>query len=136
MRRLHFDTQHLVDVYIKEVRLLLELAVPVWHSGLTKLQSAQIEGVQKSAFHVILNENYTNYEVACASLGVDPLESRRERLCVKFANKDFKSPRTLFNKTTKFTNTRAKPLKVKEFKCRTARFEKSPLPYLSKLLNQ
>ena len=83
-----------------------------------------------------MEKNYTNYDVACSLLGVDPLESRRERFCIRFANKDFKSPRKLLTKTTKLANRRAKPLKVKEFKCRTARFEKSPLPYLSKLLNQ
>ena len=50
LRRLHhlnlsiFD---LYDVYTKEIRSLLEFAVPVWHSGLTRKQSASIEAVQK-----------------------------------------------------------------------------------------
>ena len=36
-------TEQLVDAYKKEVRSLLELAVPVWNSGLTVEESIQIE---------------------------------------------------------------------------------------------
>ena len=44
-------TSHeLFDVYCKEVRSILEYAVPVWHSGLTLKQSANIEAVQKLCF--------------------------------------------------------------------------------------
>ena len=35
MKRMNMDPSHIWDVYTKEVRSLLELAVPVWHSGLT-----------------------------------------------------------------------------------------------------
>ena len=135
LKKLNFDVLHIVDVYIKEVRSLLELAVPVWHSGLTKLQSAQIERVQKTAVHIILGEDYTNYDVACTSLGVKQLECRRERLCIKFAKKDLKSQRTMFTETKKTANTRAKLPKVKEIACRTNRFRNSALPYLTRLLN-
>ena len=37
----------LVDAYIKEVRSILELAVPVWGSGITVEQSLKIERFQK-----------------------------------------------------------------------------------------
>ena len=36
MKTFHVDTDHLVDTYTKEIRSLLELAVPVWHISLTK----------------------------------------------------------------------------------------------------
>jgi hypothetical protein len=45
------------NVYTNEVRSLLELAVPVWYSVLTKQQSKQIERIKKAAFHIILKEN-------------------------------------------------------------------------------
>ena len=49
--------QELFDVYIKEIRSVLELAVPVWHPGLTKSQTNKIENVQNSAtVHPILME--------------------------------------------------------------------------------
>ena len=38
--KLGLSPQKLFDVYTKEIRSMLELAVPVWHSGLTKLQSS------------------------------------------------------------------------------------------------
>ena len=47
LRVLIDDDSFLVDVYQKEVRSILEFGVPAWHSGLTKLQSSQIERVQK-----------------------------------------------------------------------------------------
>ena len=47
------EIEDLVDIYIKQVRCTLELAVPVWSPSLTKGQSAQIERVQKSACAVI-----------------------------------------------------------------------------------
>ena len=56
MKKLHFDIFQLLDVYTKEVRSLLELAVPVWHSSLTRLQSAQIERIQnnpRQGFHFL-----------------------------------------------------------------------------------
>ena len=52
----------LVDAYIKEVRSLLELAVPVWNSGLTQEQSLKIERVQKSSIAAILGPKYSSYE--------------------------------------------------------------------------
>ena len=135
LKKLNFDLFHILDVYTKEVRSLLELAVPVWHSGLTRLQSAQIERVQKTAFHIILGDEYSGYDFACILLGMETLEQRRLKLCIKFAKKDLKSQKTMFIKTKKTTNTRAKPSKVKEIICRTNRFRKSALPYLSSLLN-
>ena len=50
---------------VKEVRSLLEYAVPVWHSGLTKKQTNQIEKIQKIAFKIILGDDYISFDVAC-----------------------------------------------------------------------
>ena len=135
LKKLNLDSYKLFDVYTKEVRSLLELAVPVWHSGLTKHQSAQIERIQKAALHIILDDSYISYEVACTLFGIEPLEYRREKLCIKFANKDIKRDQTIFTKTLLTTNTRRPRPKVREITCRTKRYQKSSLPYLSKLLN-
>ena len=43
MKRLDVEPYVMLDVYMKEIRAVLELAVPAWHSGLTKRQSAEIE---------------------------------------------------------------------------------------------
>ena len=41
--------EDLVDIYCKQVRSILELAVPAWHGGITKDDELDIERVQKSA---------------------------------------------------------------------------------------
>ena len=53
--------EYMTEVYIKEIRSLLEQAVPIWHSGLTVIQENAIERVQKAALFVILDDNYINY---------------------------------------------------------------------------
>ena len=42
---------------MKEIRILVELAVPAWHSGLTQKQSMDIERVQKVAYIILSNCN-------------------------------------------------------------------------------
>ena len=136
MKKMNLGQSHIFDVFTKEVRSLLELAVPVWHSGLTKLQAAQIERVQKTALRIILGDDYVSYNVACLLLDVETLESRRELLCLNFARKEFKKEEnSLFIKAKNRLDLRTKPKKVQEYNCRTRRFRNSSIPYLSQLLN-
>ena len=85
MKLLDVDPTIICDVYVKEIRSLLELAVPAWHSGLTKKQSGDIERVQKVAVGVILGDRngncYLSYNMAMAALELEPLHCRREKLC-------------------------------------------------------
>ena len=75
-------TSHeLFDVYCKEVRSILEYAVPVWHSGLTLKQSANIEAVQKLCFRIILKNEYAGYLNACEYFSTETLEERRRLRC-------------------------------------------------------
>ena len=90
LQKFSLDTFQIFDVYVKEVRSLLEYAVPVWHSGLTKKQTNQIEKIQKIAFKIILGDDYISYDVACTLLGVEPLELRRTQLCFIFPRKILK----------------------------------------------
>ena len=133
------DTQKtadtLLDVYVKEVRSLLENAVSVWHSGLTRKETNQIEKIQKTAFKIILGDDYLSYDVVCTLIGVDPLEFRRTQLCLKFTKKEFKKENTIFKKFQEMPQTR-QTNKVQETLCRTQRYQNSSLPYLSKLLNK
>ena len=135
MVKLGLDKFTMYDVYTKEVRSILELAVPVWHSGLTKHQSMEIEKIQKISFRIILGANYTSYEQACNHLSAQTLEERRDKLCLKFSKKNLKSDNCMFTKIGTNVNTRQRTKLVKEYKCRTGRFQKSSLPYLAKLLN-
>ena len=114
---------------------MLELAVPAWHSGLTRQQTNDIERIQKISFKLILGDNYENYQQACKILSTQTLEQRRINLCLKFALKNAKSDNSLFIKLRSKNNTRQKPNLVSEYLCRTQRFQRSSLPYLAKLLN-
>ena len=113
-----------------------KIKAPVWHSGLTRNQTVQIEKVRKTAFKIILGNSYTNYETACTLLFVEPLEFRRIQPCINFAKRDLKREDTLFSRTGAQPKTRSKPKLVNEYRCRTSRYQKSSMPYLSSLLNK
>ena len=55
LKPLGASTKELMEVYITQIRCLLEFAVAVWNPGLTKAQINQIETVQKCALAVILD---------------------------------------------------------------------------------
>ena len=47
LRKLGASHTDMLDVYFKQIRCVLEMAVVVWTPGLTKAESVQIERVQK-----------------------------------------------------------------------------------------
>ena len=53
LKKLGANTIDLVDVYVKQIRSILEFAVPVWHPSLTNEDRLKIERVQKYAFCII-----------------------------------------------------------------------------------
>ena len=125
---------------MKEIRAILELAVPAWHSGLTRKQSADIERVQRVAVSIILSDCKTgksefSYDMALVVLELEPLEERRQKLCLSFAKKSLKSRHSdmfLINGSQHFT--RDKDM-FHENKTNTRRCFNCPLNYLTRLLN-
>ena len=71
------------------------------------------------------------------STGLQKLSERRRKLCLSFAQKSLKHEKfkTWFKPNTKLTVTRQAQPKFCEVYRRTERFEKSPLSYLTGLLN-
>ena len=138
MKVLGLDSFTLVDYYIKEIRVHLELAVPVWNSGLSLKLSADIERVQRVAVSIIFGN--TGYAQACAMLGLKPLAVRRLELCERFAVNTASSKsrhHDLFQLDKNGTHdTRSEKSSYREHVCRKSRFYKSPLPYLTRILNQ
>ena len=125
----------LFDVYTKEVRSILEMAVPVWHSSITKQQIADIESIQKVAMRIILGSQYNDYKSACGLFKTPSLQNRRIKLCHKYAVKNLKSDHSFFTKVATNLRTRQKSNIVREYKCNFNRFNRSSIPYLAKLLN-
>ena len=93
----------------------MENSAVVWHPGLTKINTTEIERVQKSAFAIILGKEYNNYEHALHTLGRKRLSERRENLCLKFAMKSLKSEKfqSWFTMDSNPMNTRRKLKKSK-----------------------
>ena len=123
----------LLDVYIKQCRCLLELAVPVWNPAISHGEVYQLERVQKTAFSIILGNKYQSYEEALDLLNMKTLEERRLEICISFAKKaqNHAKFQTWFSDSTEPSPTPFQPVP-----CRTGRFKKSPLPYLTDLLNE
>ena len=136
MKILGVDTFTMVDYYMKEIRVHLELAVPVWNSGLTYKLSADIERVQRVAVSIMLS-NIPD-EPACTRLGLKPLAVRRLELCEHFALSTNKGRHSELFKLEKngAHNTRSEESKYREHICHKSRFYKSPLPFLTRILNQ
>ena len=108
MKTLGASDHQLVDVYIKQVRSVLELAVPVWHSSLTVADKISIERVQKSALQIILGLEYDSYKSTCHYLDLETLEVWRQKLCKKFCIKTVKNAKHTkwFKVNTKTSKTR------------------------------
>ena len=140
MKVLDVDPLVMLDVYKKEIRAVLELAVPAWNGGLTLKQIAEIERVQRVAIQIILSNAKTgksefSYDMGLVILDLEPLDVRREKLCRTFAKKTLKSKHSdIFNIRKSTHNTRLKK-DFSEYKCNTKRFYNSPVNYLTRLLN-
>ena len=138
LKPLGASNHDLLDVYIKQVRSILELAVPAWHSGLTLGETADIERVQRAAMQIILGSGFTTYRAALKHFGLETLQARRVLLCKKFGKKAVKHPKhdKWFVPNTRTTITRQEQPKYCPVICKTKRFEQSPLSYLTSLLNK
>ena len=143
LKRLGASKAELLEVYEKQCRSILELAVPVWTAGLTSEDVVALERVQKSAFAIILGRQYNGYQDALTDLHMKSLEERRMDLCIKFAKKSVKSDKYKhwFVKNDKpvvpAVKTRRERIitTFKPVKTRTDRYRDSPLPFLTMLLN-
>ena len=140
LKKLDMEPLFMLDVYIKEIRSILELAVPAWHSGLTAKQAADIERVQRVSVSIILSDWQTgkcgmSYDMALVTLDLEPLVTRRDKLCKNFAKRALKSRHSsMFQQNIHQYFTRNKPAFVSE-SCNTKRFYNSPLNYLTRILN-
>ena len=139
MKFLNIDPYIIIDFYFKEIRSICEMACQVFHSGLTKNQSNDIENIQKKALKIILGRSYHSYEVACTLMSAEPLYDRRLSQCLKFVRKAVKSRlhTDIFIHTKNSITTRSSiNKKLLEYTCNSQRYFNSPLVFLSRLYNQ
>jgi len=73
-----------IAVYSSLIRSVLEYACPVWHCGLTKGQSDEIEGVQKRCLKILFPD--LSYKDSLQITGLELLSLRRESQVRKLFN--------------------------------------------------
>ena len=124
----------LVEIYKLFCRPTLEYCAPVWAGALTKKNSQDIERVQKNAFRIILGKDYNNYEDALSDIEETTLSERRKILCLKFAQNCLKHEKFqnwfLPGRCTRNGSYFREPV------TKTKRYRNSPIPYMTRLLNQ
>ena len=138
LKNLGATHKQLVEVYTKQIRCILELAAPAWQGSITQTEKQDIERIQKSACHIILGSSYISYNSALKTLNLESLDSRRNKLSLKFALKCEKHEKfqSWFKPATKNVNTRAPVNKYCDVIANHSRFSKSPLSFITKLLNK
>ena len=131
--------QDLKDIYILFIRSLLEQSATVWHSSLTEENAQDLERVQKNALRIILKDQYKTYKHALAKLGLGKLSERREKLCLTFAQKCTKNPRTAYMFPMKKKKHLMQTRNTEKFEVQQAineRLKNSPIIYMQNLLNK
>ena len=126
-------------IYFLFIRSLLEQSATVWHSSLTEENSADLERVQKSAVKIILGEKYVGYKKSLLKLDMENLFDRRKELCLNFAQKCVKNPKTkhMFPENVKKHHMETRmPEKYEVQHANTERFRKSSIIYMQHLLNE
>ena len=131
------DEKLLIEAYTQQIRSITEMACPVWNGALTQQDERAMERIQRTALAIIRGEGHTTYKEALEYYKMDTLKTRRESLSLKFAIKAQKNPKFShwFAKNNGCINTRSVKLPYLKPKTRTRRFQKSPIMYLTDLLN-
>ncbi|XP_072018247.1 uncharacterized protein [Amphiura filiformis] len=137
LKEASLSPEELLLVYKGYIRPVLEYAAPLWHSGLTHNQVAQLEKIQRRVCKYILGRKYTTYADSLATLELHSLSERRQNICKEFALKASTSVRFSHwfppSKYHSHMTLRRQP-KFDSFRCRTNRFQNSPLPFLTNIL--
>ena len=132
------DRKELIDTYCKQIRPIMEFAVPVWATRITNYEERLIERTQKTALHIIWGNLYTTYENALSDSELETLVMRRGNLMEKFATKTQNNSKfsSWFKPNTNCeSNTRSKNYPFKPVPARTERFARSAIPKLTEILN-
>ena len=83
------DKQELQEIYCRQIRPIVELAVPYWGTRITKHDVTLLERVQTTAPHIIYGDKYTSYKEVLKLSNLKTLADRREFLIRNFPVKKF-----------------------------------------------
>ena len=135
-KRLGAAEDKLVTFYILKIRSILMFGAVCFHSSLSDELCQTLELQQKRCFAIILGSKYKNYSNARLLLDLPRLDTLREKACLKWALKASRNPKHthLFPLNVTYVNTRNKK-KYSEYFCHSAKYYKSAVPYMTRLLN-
>ncbi len=131
LKRMKASRTAMLLIYFRHVRSILEFGVPTWNGAITQKEVAKLERVQRVALKLIFGFKLS-YRRILEMSKLERLEQRRERMCLNFAGKALRHPRFRDWFKRKDGPGRAQ---FWEAITRKKRLEKSPIPYLTKLLN-
>ena len=103
LTRAGVNLKDIILVYISVIRSVLEYCCQVWHPGLTRRQSDDIERVQKRCLKIVLP--HLSYADALSLCRFERLDTRRERLVRELFSEIKKSNHILHNLLTLNSST-------------------------------
>ena len=130
----------LLDVLRQQVISICEGSVPFWGPMITKSESNMLERCLKTGLHIIYQEQYITFDQVLKLAGMRSLKLRRLELISRFSKSAFKNEKykNWFcpSEERQGVRTRGKPVpRLRPVPCRTARYQRSSLPVMTKLLS-
>ena len=118
---------------------VLWLGAPAWFCQLTEYEKKDIDRVAKVGLRVIYGDNYSGFENSLAISNVGRPTIQLAKMTKRFAKKCSQHPKFAqwFQPVPNtIRNTRSKKNKFVEIPARTDRYHNSPIPYLTRILDE
>ena len=140
LKALGASTSQLVDALQKQVLSVLWLGAPAWFSQLTQQEKHDLDRVAKVGLRIIFGDAYSGFDSTLKEAQMLKPTVQLLRMTRKFAVKSSKHQKfsQWFQPAPAMqTNTRSSKNapKYTTIPARTARYRKSPIPYMTELLN-
>ena len=132
----------LVEVLKQQIVSICEFGAAYWGSMITKTESNMLERCLKTGLHIIYQEQYISFTHCLHLAKISSLKHRRIAIITRFSKNAIKNTKykQWFCKTeepeegARSRQAYKRPL-LKPVQCRTQRYERSPLPVMTRLLN-
>ena len=127
----------MLTAYTNYIRPVVEYAAPIWHCGLSTILTKGVERIQKRAVRIILGNHDLTYDEALRRLNLQRLSTHRTELFAIFASSVERNPRTSYLLTQRDDTGYAlrRVARYVKPRCRTVRFQRSPLLSIIDFLN-
>jgi len=138
LKALGASTQQLLDTMEKQVLSTLWLGAPAWFLQITLQEKTNINRVAKVGLRIIYGQHYDGFQSALLRANMRRPTDQLASMTVKFAEKCAKNAK--FSQWFKLRadpnmSSRTAKSKYLPVPARTTRFENSPIPQLTNILN-